>query len=293
MATRKEIDGSAGVPQFYGKELRFKREEAGLTLEKLVEGSFFGITYLSEIEHGHRRMPVELARHVDLVLGTDGFFQRRCEDVREARRKGHAQYFERVLETENQAVTIGQWSPTVIPGLVQTEAYIRELFRAERVPGLTEETDVMVRSRLQRAQRLLDQGNPEYWIVIPETLLWQPVLPPPQMAEQLEHVAALTRSGRIILQIVPWNTGAHALMYNNAMLLDYADAPPLFYTEGQYHGNTIDDPGIVKQYRRSYDLLRAAAESPDSSLAVLEAATEDYRNGALPKHLARRKLAEE
>ncbi|MFJ2416252.1 helix-turn-helix domain-containing protein [Streptomyces brevispora] len=82
MATRKEIDGSAGVPQFYGNELRFKREEAGLTLEKLVDGSFFGITYLSEIEHGHRRMPVELAQHVDRVLKTDGFFQRRCEDVR-------------------------------------------------------------------------------------------------------------------------------------------------------------------------------------------------------------------
>ncbi|MFE6766463.1 Scr1 family TA system antitoxin-like transcriptional regulator [Streptomyces sp. NPDC057689] len=287
----KEIDGSAGVPQFYGKELRYQREAAGLTLEKLAEDSFFSIGLLSEVERGNRRMPYELAQHVDRRLGTD-FFTRRCEDVREARRKGHAQYFERVLETEKQALTIGQWSPTVIPGLVQTEAYIRELFRAERMPGLPQEADVMVRARLQRAQHLLEQGNPEYWIVIPESLLWQPVLPPQQMAEQLEHVAALTRSGRIILQIVPWNTGAHALMYNNAMFLDFADAPPLFYTEGQYHGNTIDDPGIVKQYRRSYDLLRAAAESPDSSLAVLEAATEDYRNGAHPGRLARRRLAE-
>jgi len=289
----KEIDGSAGVSQFYGKELRYKREQAGLTLEKLAEGSFFGIGLLSEIERGNRRMPPGLAQHVDRVLDTDGFFTRRCEDVREARRKGHAQYFERVLETEKDALTIGQWSPTVVPGLVQTEAYIRELYRAERVPKPSEKIDVMVQARLRRAQLLLDQGNPEYWIVLPETLLWQPVLPPQQMAEQLEHVVTLARSGRIILQIVPWNTGAHALMHNNAMLLDFADAPPLFYTEGQYHGNTIDDPGIVKQYRRSYDLLRAAAMSPDSSLAVVEAATEDYRNGAHPHQLVRRRLAEE
>jgi hypothetical protein len=32
MARRKDIDGSESVPCFYGKELRWKREEAGLTL---------------------------------------------------------------------------------------------------------------------------------------------------------------------------------------------------------------------------------------------------------------------
>ena len=31
-------------------------------------------------------MPAEPAEHVDKVLGTDGFFRRRCEDVRRAKR---------------------------------------------------------------------------------------------------------------------------------------------------------------------------------------------------------------
>ncbi|MGW8882923.1 Scr1 family TA system antitoxin-like transcriptional regulator, partial [Streptomyces mirabilis] len=151
MATRKEIDGSAGVPEFYGKELRFKREEAGLTLEKLADGSFYGITYLSEIEHGHRRMPEDLAQHVDRVLRTDGFFGRRCGDVRKARRKGHAEYFERVLDAEKRAETIEQWSPTVFPGLLQTEPYARSLFRVERTLDLPEEIDAKVDARLARA----------------------------------------------------------------------------------------------------------------------------------------------
>ncbi|MFJ6464380.1 helix-turn-helix domain-containing protein [Streptomyces sp. NPDC091387] len=281
MATRKEIDGSAGVPQFYGNELRFKREQAGLTLEKLVDGSFFGITYLSEIEHGHRRMPVELARHVDRVLGTDGFFERRCEDVRKARRRGHAQYFERVLETEKHAEVIDEWSPTVFPGLLQTEPYVRALFRAERTSTLAEEIDARVNARLERSQLFeSNRRTPQYWVILPEALLWMPILPPQQMAEQLEHVSTLAKDGRIVTQILPWNTGAHALMLGTAMLLDFADAPPLFYTEGQHHGNTIDDPGIVKQYRRSYDLLKATSLSPNLSLTMIEAAAEDYRNGA-------------
>lgn len=287
----KDIDGSAGVPQFYGKELRYQREEAGLTLEKLAEGSFFGIGMLSEVEHGNRRMPPELAQHVDRVLGTD-FFTRRCEDVREARRKGHAPYFERVLETEKQALTIEEWSPGVIPGLLQTEAYARTVIGAERLQELPEETDEKVNARLARAQLFeVNHHTPEYWVILPEVLLWTSILPPPQMAELLDHIAALIRRGRIFVQIVPWNAGPHPLMQSNIMVLDFADAPPLVYMEGQHHGNVVDDPGLVKQYRRSYDLLRAAASPLGASLAMIEAAAEEYRNGAQRARLDRRDLA--
>ncbi|MFG3529592.1 Scr1 family TA system antitoxin-like transcriptional regulator [Streptomyces sp. NPDC047917] len=57
------------------------------------------------------------------------------------------------------------------------------------------------------------------------------------------------------------------------------DAPPLAYTEGQYHGVAVDDPSLVKQYRRSYDLLMATALPPENSLAMIEKAAEEYRNG--------------
>ncbi|MGW9115720.1 helix-turn-helix domain-containing protein [Streptomyces sp. NPDC055663] len=292
MATRKEIDGSAGVPEFYGKELRFKREEAGLTLEKLADGSFYGITYLSEIEHGHRRMPEDLAQHVDRVLRTDGFFGRRCGDVRKARRKGHAEYFERVLDAEKRAETIEQWSPTVFPGLLQTEPYARSLFRVERTLDLPEEIDAKVDARLARAQ-LFEKNHrtPQYWNILSESLLRLPIVPSQQMAEQLNHIAELTRRGRIFTQIIPWNAGAHPLMQGNALVLDFADAPPFAYTEGQHHGVSVDDPGLVKQYRRSYDLLRATALPPEVSLAMIEKAAEEYRNGVHPNRLEHRDLA--
>lgn len=287
----KEIDGSAGVPQFYGKELRHQREAAGLTMEKLLDGSYYGVGMLSAIEHGDRRMPPDLAAHVDLKLGGD-FFSRRCEDVREARRKGHAEYFARVLEAEKQALTIEEWSPTLVPGLLQTEAYARTVIGVERLRELPEATNEKVRARLARAQLFEDNPlTPEYWVILPESLLWNAILPPEQMAEQLDHIAALTKRGRIFAQIVPWKTGAHPLMQSGIMVLDFADAPPLVYMEGQHHGQTIDDPGLVKQYRRSYDFLRVAASPLEASLAMIEAAAEEHRNGAQPTRLDRRNLA--
>ncbi|MFF5484943.1 Scr1 family TA system antitoxin-like transcriptional regulator [Streptomyces virginiae] len=284
MAARKDIDGSESVPAFYGKELRWRREEAGFTLQQTVEGSFYGATYLSEIERGQRRMPVDLACHVDRALHADGFFERRCEDVRKARSIGQARYAERVLEAEKLAETIEEWSPAALPGLLQTEAYARALAGAERPFEPREETDVKIRARLARANLFEGiQGVPEYWVIMHESLLRLPILPLQQMAEQLDHVAALARRKRIVPQIVPWNAGAHPFMAaGTVLILTFGNAPPLVYTESLHSGVTIDDPALVKRYRRSYDLLRAAALPPKASLAMIEAAVEDYRNGKQP-----------
>ncbi|MEV5008861.1 helix-turn-helix transcriptional regulator [Streptomyces sp. NPDC055692] len=280
MGQRKDIDGSAGVPTFYGKELRWKREEAGLTLQQLVEGSFYGPSHLSEIERGERRMPAELAEHVDQVLGTDGFFERRCEDVRNAKRRGHARYFERVLEAERHAETIEEWCPTLIPGLLQTDSYARAVVRATHPLAPDDEVEEKVAARMGRGRLFEDNHNtPEYWAILPESLLRQPILPPQQAAEQLEHIAALARRRRIIPQILPWNCGPHPLMLGTAKVMTFPDAPPLVYTEAQYSGDTIDDPALVKQYRKAYDRLRAAALPPEASLALIEQTAEDDRNG--------------
>ncbi|MFI0135085.1 helix-turn-helix transcriptional regulator [Streptomyces luteogriseus] len=280
MGQRKDIDGSTGVPTFYGSELRWKREEAGLTLQQLVEGSFYGPSHLSEIERGTRRMPTELAEHVDRVLGTDGFFRRRCEDVRRAKRRGHASYFERVLEAEQHAETIEEWCPTLVPGLLQTEAYARAVTRSAHPLAPDEDVEEKVTARLARARLFEDDHKtPEYWVILPESLLRQPILPPEQHAEQWERVAELARRRRIVSQILPGNCGAHPLMLGTAMVMTFPDAPPLVYTEAQYSGDTIDDPALVKHYRKAYDRLRAAALPPEASLALIEQAAEDDRNG--------------
>ncbi|MGW1691988.1 helix-turn-helix domain-containing protein [Streptomyces sp. NPDC002399] len=279
MATRKEIDGSAGVPQFYGKELRFKREEAGLTLEKLVDGSFYGITYLSEIEHGHRRMPVDLAQHVDRVLGTDGFFQRRCEDVRKAKQGAHAAFFAPVAEAETRARTIDQWSGTLIPGLLQTRSYARNVINSTHSLNTPEESEAKIDARLHRAQLFDDPKKPEYWVVLHESLVRHSTIPPSDMADQLDHIAGLERRSRVVVQILSWNGPTRPLTELPLLFMEFDDEPPLLYTEGPYHGQTIDDPPLVRLYRKAYDRLRAAALPPEVSLALIEKAAEEYRHG--------------
>ncbi|MFF9349474.1 Scr1 family TA system antitoxin-like transcriptional regulator [Streptomyces sp. NPDC014734] len=279
MATRKEIDGSAGVPQFYGKELRYQREKAGLTLEKLIEGSYYGITFLSEIEHGNRRIPLDLAKHADLVLGTD-YFARSCDDVRKAKRGAHAPYFAGIVEAEKRARTINHWSNALFPGLLQTRAYAHAIIRSTHPLDTPEEAEAKVNARMQRASLFDDPKKPEYWAVLHESLVRHPpLLSPEEMAEQLEHIAALVRRNRIVTQILPWNGPTRAFTEMPLFFMNFDDEPPLVYTEGPYHGQTIDDPSTVTKYRKAYDRLRAAALPPEVSLELIEKAAEEYRHG--------------
>ncbi|GAA3235743.1 helix-turn-helix transcriptional regulator [Streptomyces lavendulae] len=293
VARRKEIDGSASVPAFYGKELRWKREAAGLTLQQTVEGSFYGASYLSEIERGHRRMPADLARHVDQVLRTDGFFGRCCEDVRKAGAGLYAPYFADAVEMEANARDIEEWSPMLIPGPLQLEPYIREIIHAFNPWDDEEAVERKVVGRRARSWVFEEPEGPVSWVVFHESILRQPIVGDLLMAEQLAHVAAVARRRRFIPQILPCSAGAHPFMMGSTFLMSFSDAPPVMYTEGMYSGQIIDDPGIVTQYQQAYNRLRAAALPPEVSLRMIESAAEDYGNGTHARRAERVRLAEE
>ncbi|WP_416964641.1 helix-turn-helix domain-containing protein [Streptomyces sp. Agncl-13] len=286
MARGKEIDGSMSVPSFYGKELRWKREEAGLSLEAFLKGIFYSKTYLSDIEHGERRIPLDLAQHADRVLGTDGFFERHCEDVRKARQGANAEYFADVLELEGHAREIEEWDPSLIPGPLQLPTYIRAVVLAVHPTDSEESVTAKIEARRKRAWLFEDQEAPESWLVLHEEILRNPILPPGDMAEQLAHIAEVARKHRrSIPQILLRNSGAHPFMMGTTRFLTFADAPPLMYTEGMYSGQLIDDPALVSQYSKAYGRLRAAALPPEASLRLIEQAAEDYRNGKHPDRL--------
>ncbi|EST31551.1 hypothetical protein M878_16460 [Streptomyces roseochromogenus subsp. oscitans DS 12.976] len=239
------------VPCFYGAELRYRREQAGLTLEQLVEGSFRGISFLSQIERGERGMPMDLALHVDRRLETDGFFERRCEDVVKARRVGHAWYSADVPDMEKQALTLEEWVPNAIPGLLQTGAYCRGRMQYGGPETPPEVVEQRVRARLARAELWKREDRPTYWGILNESVIRRTPLPPAAMAEQVEHILDVIRSTQSVLQVVPETTPWSPLAHAMAKIMTFADAPPLVYTEG-------------KKQRGHTEMQRSKGIDPDS-----------------------------
>lgn len=102
-------------------------------------------------------MHIEFARQIDDILGTDGFFSRNCGAAAKSKYPDH---FAAAAEAEALAKAIREYAPLIIPGLLQTEAYARAVFRAYQPTAAQEAIDELVANRLARAALLSDPTTP-------------------------------------------------------------------------------------------------------------------------------------
>ncbi|GAA2580194.1 MULTISPECIES: helix-turn-helix domain-containing protein [Streptomyces] len=264
--------------EFFGTELKRRREDAGITQVELGSRVFVSGGYIGQFEQAIRKPQLDVAQRIDGVLQTDGIFERLCRKLIDDKR--YADYFAKAAELEAQATKICEFAPALVPGLLQTPAYARAVTLAMNPFAPDESIDEKVSGRMERAQILKDATRPVYWVILHENVLRIPVGGPALMAEQLEHVVALARERTVMVQVLPYTAGAYAVMTGSLKLMEFEDAPPTAYTEAVYSGNLLDDPPVVKRAQSAYDLLRAAALSPEASLDLVESAAEDFRRCA-------------
>ncbi|BAU83067.1 hypothetical protein SLA_2133 [Streptomyces laurentii] len=264
--------------EFFGELLRERREAANLTRNELGVQVFVSGTYIGLFEQGVRKPQLDVAQRIDVVLQTGGIFERTCRKLVDG--SPYAVYFNDVAELEAQATKLCEFAPTVVPGLLQTAEYARAVTTATNPFATEEYIEEKVSSRVDRQVILKDAARPEYWVIVHENTLLTPVGGPQVMARQLEHIAELVRKRLVLVTVLPRTTGAHASMGGMLQLMEFSDQPPTAYTETEFSGTLLDDPAVVKQAQRAYDLLRVAALSPEASLALIESAAEEFRRCA-------------
>jgi len=264
--------------EFFGAELKRRREDAGFTQVELGARVFVSGGNIGQFEQAIRKPQLDVAQRIDETLQTDGFFERTWRKLIDDKR--YADYFAAVVELERTATKICEFAPTLVPGLLQTAAYARAVTLGNN-PFVTDEyVEEKVTARLERARVLGDATRPRYWAILHENVLRIPVGGPAQMAKQLDHIVALVRQHKVLVQVVPYAQGAHASMTGDLRLMEFEDAPPTAYTETSFSGTLVDDPAVVKRAQHAYDLLRGAALSPEASLPLIESAAEDFRRCA-------------
>jgi len=269
----KDLDPSSSPRALLGAELRHAREKTGLSQEELGLRLFVSGSFIGQLEAGTRRMQPEYARMLDEALETDGFFERNCGAAAKSKYEEH---FAEVAEAEEQATVIREYSPLLIPGLLQTPAYARAVNRAYDPTAPEETIEEWTEGRMERTRLLNHPTKPVLWTVLDEASLRREVGGRAVMAEHLRHIADLARRRRVIVQVLPFSAGAHAAMKGALKLMEFEDAPPLVYCEGVGTGRLEDDPATVAQQRFRFDLLVASAFSGEKSLALMEALAQDY-----------------
>ncbi|RLU96815.1 transcriptional regulator [Streptomyces griseocarneus] len=276
MAKGRGVFGQARIGwEFFGAELKRRREAAGFTQDRLGNLVFCSGSYIGQIETAIRKPQLDLAERIDAALGTDGFFGRMCRELIDS--SPYDDYFADVPYLEGLADTIRDYAPTFMPGLLQTAAYAR----AVRIAGYPftpeEEVGPWVAGRLARQRILENPAKPEVWAILDESVIRRVVGGNVVMHEQLMHVASLVEQRRIGMQVLPFTGGACALS-GVLKIMTFEDAPPVAYSQGVVSGHLLDDPALVARCVKSYDLMRAAALSPEESLSLVQSAAEEYSN---------------
>ncbi|MFB7495067.1 Scr1 family TA system antitoxin-like transcriptional regulator [Streptomyces sp. NPDC056161] len=264
----RQLDPGASPLDYFGYELRRKREEAGLTQKELGGAIFCTGSLVGQIETTLKVPTREFAERVDAALMTDGSFSRLVGLVL---RSQLPHWFQPYAEMEAKAAYISTYQCQLVYGLLQTPGYAAALLGVD-YPDRVEE---MVAARMERQRVLEREQPPALWVVMDESALLQVVGGRSVMREQLAHLLTFQDKPWVHLQVLPFEVGAHAGMRGAFNLLRFDSDPDLYYSESYDQGHMTANPQVIRERSVGYARLQATALSPEDSAALIARVMED------------------
>lgn len=186
--------------------------------------------------------------------------------------------FELAIGLEGVATTIEVFDPVIVNGLLQTEAYARELitYHASITLGVNIEASVALRMRRQTA--ITREVSPaELWWVAEEEALRRPVGNPTVMAGQLDHLLETMNRPNVNLQVIPRDVGVHPALQGAFFMLRFDDDWRVAYEETRRSAYYYDAPEAVEDYEKVMNHLRHLALNPKRSRALIARLRKDLQ----------------
>jgi transcriptional regulator with XRE-family HTH domain len=264
---------SGGNPAtHFGRQMKKERLARGWSLREFSARTGISFTHLSRIENGHRPPTEAVAEACDRVFPErHGWFLEYYEESK----SWTPAAFRSWGEYEDKAATLRAWSPGVLHGLVQTEAYARALL--ETASGATAE---MVTSRLagrmERQKRVLLRENPPTaWFVVDELSLYREVGSAQVMADQMRSLADVAAVPNVVVQVLP--AVAHPAGASGFIVADDAA-----YAEHVVGGYTFTEQETVTSLLRLFSTIHSESFRASESLKMLEGMAEAWMTGVSP-----------
>jgi transcriptional regulator with XRE-family HTH domain len=271
-----------------GSQLRRLRTEAGISREQAGEAIRASEWKIHRLENGQvsfkERDVVDLLR---LYGVTDpGEVASLVVLAREANAPGWwqqygdllPQWFRAYVDLESAATVIRTYEGQLVPGLLQTEDYLRAVIGGAHLDESPEEAERRVALRVRRQALLERPGGPRVWAVIDEAALRRPVGGPGVMRGQLERLIEVTELPNVTLQILPFTAGAHPAMVGAFSILRFADRelPDVVYIEHLTNALYLDRRDDVTHYLHVMDSVSTRADPPDRTADALRQLLKEY-----------------
>ncbi|MFF9650139.1 Scr1 family TA system antitoxin-like transcriptional regulator, partial [Streptomyces sp. NPDC014622] len=109
-----------------GAQLATFRKAAGMTQAALADRCCVGEETIASVEQGRRPLQADFAVQLDELLETKGVLQ--VAVARVPKKERFPAFVQDFIDYEQDALTLLSYQNQVMPGLLQTEEYIRFLF---------------------------------------------------------------------------------------------------------------------------------------------------------------------
>ncbi|ASU77561.1 XRE family transcriptional regulator [Actinopolyspora erythraea] len=271
-----------------GNELRHARQAAGLEQADAARILDCATTKISRLELGQSGITKG-----DLLLLLDeyGDTQEHKDWLLELARTRSArgrwggyrsvfpEWFRQYVDLETDASDIRQVRGEIMPGILQTEAYIRAL-ETSSPRADDSNVDAAVSARLERQSILTRSTPPSASFVLSESCLRRQIGSPGVMRQQLDYLYDLALEDNIHMQVIPFDaqTYAGAISYDFTILTipSPGNTPDLdfVYVESFDDARYLDSKEVVSAYVSLWNRLQAAAMGPRESLELIRSVAE-------------------
>lgn len=258
-------------------ELRGARRATGMSMRQVGEKLGWSESKVSRIELAQHTLSETDLSSVLAILGVTGTEREKL--LKLARDINQPAWWEfgldlspqltALLDAEQRAVRITQCALHVLPGLLQTRAYSRALFRGFRTDA--DEADRAIDVRQLRQGILHRQHPAEFVAYLDESVLQRPIGGPQVMAEQLRHIHHLSNGENIELRIIPLDAGVHTGLQGGFVLLDFVRDRSIVHVEQRHSSAFFDDADDVAPFKTAAaDLRKVAMSQPESAELIAD-----------------------
>ena len=268
-----------------GQFLQRLRERSALTHRDVAEYLRRVQSSISKIENGYMLCSYsELAAMLAFFEASEAEqveAQQMWEEARTSiKRVRHSSTFPHEYRTyvrsETEADSVRALATHVIPGLLQTPAYVRAVNAA--ADRLVDELmlERAVAGKRSRQKRLSAPEPLQLHALVDEGAIRRVVGGPGVMRDQLRHLLERAEEGHITIQVVPFEMGAYAFSSGPMVILGFADAADhdAIYLEHPVGGYWVRSRRTIEELAATFDDVAARAPTPEESARIIGTAME-------------------
>ncbi|MBO2447426.1 helix-turn-helix transcriptional regulator [Actinomadura barringtoniae] len=248
--TREPLDPTASFWHFLAYQLRFVREQHGLSLAQW--GRIIGAarSTVSNIEANRRKIDDAQAKVIDDHCGTGRLFQ---VMLWFARTTHDPDWFRQYTVYESEADVIRAYQGQIIPVPLQTEDYARAIQTTADIDDI----DKAVAGRRARKDAVLGRTQPALlWVLLDEAVLDRPIGGAQTMRDQLQHLLELSDLPRVSIRVVPKSAGAYVGLGGSFQVMSLKSRD-VVYVGAHRGGRLVEASAEAREYGLDYERIGA------------------------------------